>query len=41
MAKQAELAVKNKAEGDAFFATNKLSPGIKLLSVTLAQWQDQ
>ena len=35
MAKQAELAVKNKAEGDAFFATNKLAPGIKLLSVTL------
>jgi FKBP-type peptidyl-prolyl cis-trans isomerase FklB len=33
--KRLELAAKNKAEGEAFLATNKISPGIKLLSVNL------
>ena len=33
--KRMELANKNKAEGDAFLATNKLNPGVKVTSVTL------
>jgi len=33
--KRMELANKNKAEGDAFLATNKLNPGVKVMSVTL------
>ena len=31
--KRTELAAKNKAEGEAFLATNKIKPGVKLLSV--------
>jgi FKBP-type peptidyl-prolyl cis-trans isomerase len=38
-AKQKELGVKNKADGDAFLATNKLAPGVKLMSVTLPNGQ--
>jgi FKBP-type peptidyl-prolyl cis-trans isomerase len=37
--KRTEMLVKNKSEGDAFLTTNKLSPGIKLLSVTLPNGQ--
>ena len=33
--KRVELTAKNKAEGEAFLATNKLAPGIKLMSITL------
>jgi FKBP-type peptidyl-prolyl cis-trans isomerase len=33
--KRLELAAKNKADGEAFLATNKLAAGIKFLSVTL------
>ena len=33
--KRMELTVKNKAEGEAFLTTNKMIPGIKLLSVSL------
>ena len=33
--KKMELAVKNKAEGEAFLATNKMTPGVQVLSVTL------
>ena len=33
--KRMELGIKNKAEGQSFLATNKLIPGIKLLTVTL------
>jgi FKBP-type peptidyl-prolyl cis-trans isomerase len=33
--RQLELATQNKTAGDAFLATNKLAPGIKLLAVTL------
>ena len=34
--KRVEMAAKNKAEVEAFLATNKLTPGVKLLSVALA-----
>lgn len=37
--RQKQLAVKNKAEGEAFLSTNKLAPGIKLLSVALPNGQ--
>ena len=33
--KRQEMAVKDKAEGEAFLAKNKLTPGVKTLSVTL------
>ena len=33
--KKMELAVKNKTEGDAFLATNKLAAGVQTLSVSL------
>ena len=33
--KRLEQTVKNKADGEAFLTTNKMMPGIKLLSVTL------
>ncbi len=33
--KHNELAAKNKAEGEAFFTTNKVNPGIKLLPIAL------
>ena len=33
--KRMELVTKNKTEGEAFLTTNKMIPGIKLLSVTL------
>ena len=33
--KKMELAVKDKADGDAFLATNKMTPGVQLLSVSL------
>jgi len=36
---QARVVAKNKAEGEAFLVTNKLAPGIKLLSVTLPTGQ--
>lgn len=37
--KRMELALKNKAIGEAFLTTNKLAPGIKLLNVTLPNGQ--
>ena len=37
--KQAAMAIKDKAEGDAFLATNKLAPGVKLLNVELPNGQ--
>jgi FKBP-type peptidyl-prolyl cis-trans isomerase len=37
--KKMELTAKNKADGEAFLATNKLTPGIQLLSVTLPNGQ--
>ena len=39
MAKKKVEAEKNKAEGEAFLTTNKLTPGIKLLSTTLPNGQ--
>lgn len=33
--KRLEMDAKNKAESEAFFATNKLNPDVKILSVTL------
>jgi len=37
--KRKEQALKNKADGEAFLSTNKLVPGIKLLSVAAANGQ--
>lgn len=37
--KQAEEGLKNKAIGEAFMTTNKLAPGVKVLSVTLPNGQ--
>jgi FKBP-type peptidyl-prolyl cis-trans isomerase FklB len=37
--KQKQEAIKNKAEGEAFLSTNKLAPGVKLLSVALPSGQ--
>lgn len=37
--KRAEMATKNKTEGEAFLTTNKLSPGIKLISAVLPSGQ--
>ena len=36
---RAKMLVKGKAEGEAFLATNKLSPGVKVMSVTLPNGQ--
>jgi len=37
--KHMEMALKNKAEGEAFLNTNKLTPGVKILTVTLPNGQ--
>src|ERR1035438_4135019 len=37
--KKVAMAAKNKTDGEAFLPTNKISPGIKLLSVALPNGQ--
>ena len=40
MAKQLEQGLKNKAEGDAFLATNKNNPGVLILNAATAEGKD-